>query len=129
MSPHVSNADGSRFFGSPTKLFEYMAIDRAILASDLDQIGEVLAGSIYTGALPEPGTMPTGEPPAVLARPGSVEDIVAGLEFLASRPEWRNALGVNARRRALAKYTWQHHVGAILKRARQLDLVGELERA
>jgi len=26
LSPHVGNADGSRFFGSPTKLFEYMAM-------------------------------------------------------------------------------------------------------
>ena len=41
-SPHVPNADGSPFFGSPTKLFEYMAMGKAIVASDLDQIGEVL---------------------------------------------------------------------------------------
>src|SRR5262249_62114235 len=41
-SPHVPNADGTPFFGSPTKLFEYMAMGRAIIASDLDQIAEVL---------------------------------------------------------------------------------------
>ena len=28
-SPHVPNADGSPFFGSPTKLFEYMAMGKA----------------------------------------------------------------------------------------------------
>ncbi len=42
VSPHVPNADGTPFFGSPTKLFEYMAMGRGIVASDLDQIGEVL---------------------------------------------------------------------------------------
>ena len=41
-SPHVPNADGSPFFGSPTKLFEYMAMGKAIVASNLDQIGETL---------------------------------------------------------------------------------------
>src|SRR5262245_38580535 len=41
-SPHVPNPDGTPFFGSPTKLFEYMAMGRAIVASNLDQIGEVL---------------------------------------------------------------------------------------
>jgi glycosyltransferase involved in cell wall biosynthesis len=42
LSPHVPNPDGSAFFGSPTKLFEYMASGRAIVASELGQIGEVL---------------------------------------------------------------------------------------
>src|SRR5262249_53598361 len=41
-SPHVPNPDGTPFFGSPTKLFEYMAMGKAIVASNLDQIGEVL---------------------------------------------------------------------------------------
>src|SRR5262249_61279701 len=41
-SPHVPNADGTPFFGSPTKLFEYMAMGKAIVASDLDQVSEVL---------------------------------------------------------------------------------------
>ncbi len=42
VSPTVPNPDGSPFFGSPTKLFEYMAMGKPIVASDLDQIGEVL---------------------------------------------------------------------------------------
>ena len=46
ISPHVQNADGSKFFGSPTKLFEYMAMGKGIIASDLDQIGEVLSAGI-----------------------------------------------------------------------------------
>ena len=45
-SPHVPNADGTKFFGSPTKLFEYMAMGKAIVASDLDQIGDVLRNAV-----------------------------------------------------------------------------------
>ena len=41
-SPHVPNPDGTPFFGSPTKLFEYMAMGKGIVASNLEQIGEVL---------------------------------------------------------------------------------------
>jgi glycosyltransferase involved in cell wall biosynthesis len=127
-SPHVANTDGSKFFGSPTKLFEYMAMGKAIIASDLDQIGEVLAGSPHVRALAE-GQEPRPDQPALLATPGSSEDIVAGLRFLAGHPAWRQALGANARRLALAKYTWRHHVEAILEGAARNGLIETPPRA
>jgi glycosyltransferase involved in cell wall biosynthesis len=52
--PNVPNADDSRFFGSPTKLFEYMGLAKAIVASDLEQLGEVIADG-ETGLLCPPG--------------------------------------------------------------------------
>ena len=42
VSPHIPLAAGADFFGSPTKLFEYMAMGKGIVASRLGQIGEVL---------------------------------------------------------------------------------------
>ncbi len=48
ISPHFSPTNkGKRFFGSPTKLFEYMAMRKVIIASDLEQISEVLAPSVH----------------------------------------------------------------------------------
>lgn len=94
VSPHVPNADGSPFFGSPTKLFEYMAAAKPIVASDLDQIGDVLQGV------------------AVLVRPGDPDDLVRGLREALERPE----LGAAARERVLERYTWHHHVDAVLER-------------
>lgn len=120
LSPHVSNTDGTRFFGSPTKLFEYMAMGKSIYASRLDQIADVLAPSLNVASLP-------GSPPdhktqalAVLGQPGDENDIIAGVKFLVEHSDWSATLGANARSKALEKYTWDHHTGAILRGLAQL---------
>jgi len=120
LSPHVANADGSRFFGSPTKLFEYMAMGKAIVASDLDQIGQVLRNSVRVGDLPT--SDPAGDESrlAVLCAPGHVPALVEGIMFAVNRPVWRRTLACNARVEALARYTWAHHVAAILAALRAL---------
>jgi glycosyltransferase involved in cell wall biosynthesis len=116
LSPHVANADGSRFFGSPTKLFEYMAMGKAIVASDLDQIGEVLRNSVRAEAVP--ADAPRADEPrlAVLFPPGDIAGLINSLEFVVDRTDWRRTLGQNARAEALSKYTWTHHVAAIVDR-------------
>jgi glycosyltransferase involved in cell wall biosynthesis len=93
VSPHVSNPDGTPFFGSPTKLFEYMAMGKAIVASDLDQIGEVLAH----------------DRDAWLVPPGDVSRLADGIERLVRDADLRARLGANARRKALADHTWRQH--------------------
>jgi glycosyltransferase involved in cell wall biosynthesis len=115
VSPHVRNQDGSRFFGSPTKLFEYMAMGKAIVASDLEQIGVILANGIHAAALP------AGEPQgderrlAVLCEPGDPVALADALRFIVGSRSWRDVLGWNARAEALSKYTWPHHVSAIVE--------------
>ena len=119
LSPHVPNPDGTPFFGSPTKLFEYMAMAKPIVASELDQIGWVLKGW-------RPGETPpaTGEPPAaraqrILVEPGSVDALVArdppAVEL--SRHE-AEGLGGEARRLVLESFTWDRNVAAVLERLR-----------
>ena len=98
ISPHVENPDGSRFFGSPTKLFEYMGMGKGIVASDLEQIGEVLEH----------------KKTAWLVKPGDVQELVEGIIKLAEDENLRNELGRNAREEALEKYTWDKHVKRIL---------------
>lgn len=97
-SPHVPNLDGTPFIGSPTKLFEYMAMGRAIVASELDQIGEVLEHG-KTGWLVTPGD------PDALAR---------GILSLAGDSQLRNRLGENARRIAETQHSWDAHTRRIL---------------
>ena len=117
LSPHVGNADGSRFFGSPTKLFEYMAMGRGIVASDLDQIGEVLQPPALSGG----GSCEARRAVAVLVPPGGRDRSRGGELWLPRnrRERWGRK---NARRLALSRYTWSHHVAAILSGLKRVHL-------
>ena len=89
-----------------------------IIASELDQIGEVLQPGVRVSELPD------GDPPpeavALLAAPGSESELVAGIRRLADDPGWRSVLGANARALATERYTWDAHVGRILERLDEL---------
>jgi glycosyltransferase involved in cell wall biosynthesis len=118
LSPHVPNPDGTPFFGSPTKLFEYMAMAKPIVASELDQIGWVLKGW-------RPGETPPAKgaagrtSAAVLVEPGSVDSLVAGIRrAVEMAPAEREAMGAEARRLVLESFTWDRNVAAVLERLR-----------
>lgn len=115
LSPHVRNADGSRFFGSPTKLFEYMAMGKAIVASDLDQLGQVLRPAIVVPVEGEIDASRAGEAIAVLFPPGDIRAFARGVDLLVQDRGLREGIGARARAVALEKYTWRHHVGVILE--------------
>lgn len=99
VSPHVPNPDGTPFFGSPTKLFEYMAMGKGIVASDLDQIGEVLED----------------ERTAVLVEPGDPAALAGGIARLLEDPLLRSRLGSAARAEVVEKYTWKEHTRRIIE--------------
>ncbi|HET6854473.1 MAG TPA: glycosyltransferase family 4 protein [Pyrinomonadaceae bacterium] len=98
VAPHVPLADGSEFFGSPTKVFEYMAMGKAIVASRLGQIGEVLAD----------------EETALLVQPGNVGELAAALVKLIESDELRESLGARAREIAEREHTWKHNAQRVL---------------
>lgn len=100
VSPHVPNPDGSPFFGSPTKLFEYMAMGKGIVASDIDQIGEVLSHNET----------------AWMVKPGDADELARGLERLINDPILCERLGRAARSEVIEKYTWQMHTQRIIKK-------------
>src|SRR4029077_4904509 len=84
VSPHNTHMVDSRFFGSPTKIFEYMAMAGGIVASDLEQIGEVLSPALWVSDLADAALAISGQR-AVLCTPGDVEEFVAGVLALAAR--------------------------------------------
>jgi glycosyltransferase involved in cell wall biosynthesis len=103
-SPHVANADGTPFFGSPTKLFEYMAMGKGIVASNLGQIGQVLEHNRT----------------AWLVVPGDIDALVNGLEHLIDDETLRRTLGAEARREVVARYTWHEHTGRTIARLQEI---------
>lgn len=112
LSPHGKTPDGQGFFGSPTKLFEYMAMAKGIVGSDLDQIGEVLED---------------GET-AVLVEPGDVGALVQGVIFLADYPEERARLGANARRVVIEKHTWEQNASRVIQAYDRISQDGTIRK-
>ena len=98
-SPHPPLADRT-FFGSPTKLFEYMALSRPIVASALGQIAEVL----------EDGRT------ARLVVPGDPHALAEGIREVLALPDRGKALGRAARLEAESRHTWDGRANEILKR-------------
>jgi len=109
VSPHNRHMINGRFFGSPTKIFEYMSLGGGIVASDLEQIGEVLSPAIYAKDLS--GTdVSVSNQRSILCDPGNIEQFVHGVEYLLRHPELCRALGHNARQAVTENYTWDHNV-------------------
>ena len=105
VSPHVPLDAGAEFFGSPTKLFEYMAMGKGIVASRLGQIGEVLQH----------------EETALLVEPGNVDQLTGAILRLTSSPELRERLGAAARRTAIERHTWKHNAQRVIDAYRALN--------
>jgi glycosyltransferase involved in cell wall biosynthesis len=84
---------------SPLKLFEYMAAGKAIVASRLPSLGEVL----------------TDEVNAVLVTPGDADALAGGIRRLVNDPALRARLG-GAARDAVAEYSWD-------RRAERLEIL------
>ncbi len=98
LSPHVPMNDGREFFGSPTKLFEYMAMGKAIVASRLGQIAEVL----------------DDEKTALLIEPGDARQLAEAILRLSNSRELRERLGGAARRAAIERHTWKRNAQRVI---------------
>jgi glycosyltransferase involved in cell wall biosynthesis len=90
---------GKAFFGSPSKLFEYMAMEKAIVASNLDQLSDVL----------------DHEQTALLVPPADETSLADAIELLATNTQLRLRIGRNARVVALERHTWRHNAARLLQ--------------
>ena len=127
LAPHVANNDGTKFFGSPTKLFEYLAMARGVVASDLDQLGQVLRPAVFVDAVGNVDDSQAAHAVAVLTPPGDQAALANGIALLVRDLAMRQQLSANARAVALSRYTWQHHVEAILAGLERVSTVGKAQ--
>jgi glycosyltransferase involved in cell wall biosynthesis len=95
--PNSAQAEISRSYTSPLKLFEYMAAERPIIASDLPSLREVL-----------------NEDNALLVTPDDANALAAALRQLLADPALGQRLAHHARRDVEA-YSWRARAEQILK--------------
>ena len=105
VAPHLGFEGTERFFGSPTKLFEYMAMGRAIVASNLEQLGMIVHDGVN----------------GLHMRPGSAEDLERAILRLRDDRSLRERLGRQARADAVAQHTWDQNVQRIMDRLRRIE--------
>lgn len=84
ISPHATP------YSSPMKILEYMAMEKAILAPDMENIRDIL----------EDGRT------ALLFKPDDAQSLKEKLLQLINTPELRQQLGQNARQDVIEKFTW-----------------------
>ena len=94
-SPHAAN---DRFIGSPIKLWEYMACGRAIVASSVAQLGEVIQH----------------EQTGLLVPPRDIEALASAIVRLHDDPALRAALGQAAQAEAIERHSWDARLKATL---------------
>lgn len=85
------------FYFSPLKILEYMAAGKAIVASRIGQIPELLPADT-----------------AVLVQPGNANELASALIQLANDSAMRKQLGKSAKQKAIAEHSWSAVVSRIL---------------
>lgn len=96
--PHPFNTQFA-YYTSPLKLFEYMAVERPIVASDLPSWADVV----------------THEDTALLVPPSDVQALADAIMRLRDDNEMAEKLGKNARQLVLKDYTWAARASVIRK--------------
>lgn len=97
VSPHLGFDDKTKFFGSPTKLFEYLSMGKPVIASRLEQIGEIMVHKKN----------------GLLVSPGDVDELTSLILLLSQRGDLRSRLGKAARKQVVEHYTWENNVKRI----------------
>ena len=83
-----------------TKLFEYMAMEKGIIASRLEQIAEIL----------EDGST------AKLVEPGNIDELIDSFNYLLQNHDLAAQMGKKARCVVDSHHTWDIHVEKILRK-------------
>jgi len=104
VSPHIPTPDGTKFFGSPTKLFEYMAMGKPIIASNLNQIGRILENEVT----------------AILTKPGDPYSIKDAILKLINNKELCDFIAKNAREKVISEYTWEKNVSRVIEKFKEI---------
>lgn len=109
--PTQPNSDGSPFFGSPTKLFEYMSLAKPVIASNLGQIPEIIQPAVYDA------NKLSSDLVGVLFDPASQNEFRAAVRSVINMAyQEREIMGAAARKRVVARFSWNMHARTIMEK-------------
>ena len=113
LCPTLPNKDGSRFFGSPTKLFEYMSLAKPVIVSDLEQLAEVVEPSIKISEFNKKN-IDANKTAGIKIAPDDHVALAEAILWLSNTSEkCRQKIGNNAREKVLKNYTWDKNIEAL----------------
>jgi glycosyltransferase involved in cell wall biosynthesis len=92
------------WYGSPTKLFEYGVMGKAVVAPRLPPIQEVIEDGVS----------------GLLFQPGSQEELGERIQRLSEDPGLRSRLGQALRKTITERFSWESNTRAVIERVRAL---------
>jgi glycosyltransferase involved in cell wall biosynthesis len=98
VSPGINNPDGTEFFNSPIKNFEYMGLKKPIVATAVGQQKEIFKDRWN----------------ALLVEEKNPEAIAEAIWELYRNPELAKTIATNAYQDGIAKHTWSHRAKTLL---------------
>jgi glycosyltransferase involved in cell wall biosynthesis len=101
--PAIHNSDGSEFFCSPIKLFEYMAMRKPVIASGIGPIKDIVRHNSN----------------GVLVQPNDPEALARETARLVHSPELAQTLALQARADVVASHTWTQNAQRVIDFARR----------
>ncbi len=91
LAPSVHSVDGSAFFNSPIKLFEYMAMQKPIIATNIGQQGIVIKDGLN----------------GFFCEEKSPEDLAEKIHYIYQNKDLADQTALNARNTVVEKYDWK----------------------
>lgn len=114
VSPHKKNGNES-FIGSPTKLFEYLSMEKIVIATNLDQISEVVSPSISYNDIIGDINFDLNNKVGIKVEQGSVKELSKAIIYSLDNMYELNVITKNARNKAIKSYSWEATIDQILK--------------
>ncbi|MBM2814725.1 MAG: hypothetical protein HW421_1487 [Ignavibacteria bacterium] len=99
VTPCVRTGEGSEFFNSPIKLYEYLSMGKPVVATDIGEQGEVIQ-HLTNG---------------MLCSEQSPEDLAESINYIYKNPDFAETIAANARKTVLDKYDWKLNAQKVIE--------------
>jgi glycosyltransferase involved in cell wall biosynthesis len=93
-------------------MFEYLSLGRPIIASDLEQLAEIVHPAIKISSH---SSGKHDQAVGLLVSPHDIQGFIkAGIFLIDEQQELIDSIGSNARTKAITHYSWNNHVRSII---------------